>query len=80
MGMSAEGEEDNQRDHESCSDCADMQTYGMPIRETNEAACVAWLTRLYEEKEGERPLEVTIIIVWFICLFPFVIGMLMEMR
>lgn len=29
------------------------QAYGMPIRETDEAACVAWLIRLYQEKVGE---------------------------
>jgi hypothetical protein len=27
-----------------------MQAYGMPIKETDEAACVAWLMRLYQEK------------------------------
>ena len=26
---------------------------GMPIRETDEAACVAWLMRLYQEKVAE---------------------------
>ena len=26
-----------------------MRAYGMPIRETDEAACVAWLMRLYQE-------------------------------
>lgn len=32
------------------NDIAVMQAYGMPIKETNEAACVAWLMRLYQEK------------------------------
>ena len=32
------------------NDRAVMQAYGMPIRETDEAACVAWLMRLYQEK------------------------------
>jgi len=27
-----------------------MKAYGMPIKETDEAACVAWLMRLYQEK------------------------------
>lgn len=27
-----------------------MQAYGMPVRETDEAACVAWLMRLYQQK------------------------------
>ena len=27
-----------------------MQAYGMPIKETDEAACVAWLMRMYQEK------------------------------
>lgn len=30
-----------------------MQAYGMPIKETDEAACVAWLMRLYQEKVNE---------------------------
>ena len=30
-----------------------MQAYGMPIGETDESACVAWLMRLYQEKVGE---------------------------
>lgn len=34
-------------------DMADMQAYGMPIKETDEAACVAWLMRLYQEKVAE---------------------------
>ena len=29
---------------------ANDRSYGMPIRETDEAACVAWLMRLYQEK------------------------------
>ena len=32
------------------NDVAVMQAYGMPIKETDEAACVAWLIRLYQEK------------------------------
>ena len=31
------------------NDKAVMQAYGMPIRTTDEAACVAWLMRLYQE-------------------------------
>ena len=31
------------------NDKAVMQAYGMPIKETDEAACVAWLMRLYQE-------------------------------
>ena len=27
-----------------------MRVYGMPIKETDEVACVAWLMRLYQEK------------------------------
>ena len=34
------------------NDRAVMQAYGMPIKETDEAACVAWLMRLYQEKVG----------------------------
>lgn len=36
------------------NDAAVMQAYGMPIKETDEAACVAWLMRLYQEKVGEQ--------------------------
>ena len=32
------------------NDRAVMKACGMPIRETDEAACVAWLMRLYQEK------------------------------
>lgn len=32
------------------NDAAVMQAYGMPIKETDEAACVSWLMRLYQEK------------------------------
>ena len=32
------------------NNAAVMRAYGMPIRETDEAACVAWLMRLYQEK------------------------------
>ena len=35
------------------NDRAVMQAYGMPIKETDEAACVAWLMRLYQEKTGK---------------------------
>ncbi len=35
------------------NDKAVMQAYGMPIKETDEAACVAWLMRLYQEKINE---------------------------
>ena len=31
------------------NDAAVMQTYGMPIKDTDEAACVAWLMRMYQE-------------------------------
>ena len=31
------------------NNAAVMRAYGMPIRETDEAACVAWLMRLYQE-------------------------------
>ena len=36
------------------NDRAVMQAYGMPIKETDEAACVAWLMKLYQEKVGEH--------------------------
>ena len=32
------------------NDAAVMRAYGMPIKDTDEAACVAWLMRLYQEK------------------------------
>ena len=35
------------------NDRAVMQAYGMPIKETDEAACVAWLMRLYQKKVEE---------------------------
>ena len=35
------------------NDKAVMQAYGMPIKETDEAACVAWLMRLYQEKVND---------------------------
>ena len=35
------------------NDKAVLQAYGMPIKETDEAACVAWLMRLYQEKVNE---------------------------
>ena len=37
----------------TANDRAVMQAYGMPIKETDEAACVAWLMRLYQEKVNE---------------------------
>jgi len=36
------------------NDRAVMQAYGMPIKETDEAACVAWLMKLYQEKIAEK--------------------------
>lgn len=39
------------------NDRAVMQAYGMPIKETDEAACVAWLMRLYQEKVAELEKE-----------------------
>ena len=36
------------------NDRAVMQAYGMPIKETDEAACVAWLMRLYQEMVQEK--------------------------
>lgn len=36
------------------NDKAVMQAYGMPIKDTDEAACVAWLMKLYQEKVGEQ--------------------------
>ena len=35
------------------NDRAVMQAYGMPIKETDEASCVAWLMKLYQEKVNE---------------------------
>ena len=35
------------------NDAAVMKAYGMPIKETDEAKCVAWLMRLYQEKVEE---------------------------
>ena len=32
------------------NDRAVMAAYGMPVKETDEAACVAWLMRLYQQK------------------------------
>ena len=40
---------DLQKAHQA-NERAVMQAYGMPIKETDEAACVAWLMRLYQEK------------------------------
>ena len=36
------------------NDRAVMHAYGMPIKETDEASCMAWLMRLYQEKVGEQ--------------------------
>lgn len=36
------------------NDRAVMQAYGMPIKETDEASCVAWLMRLYQQKVNEK--------------------------
>lgn len=35
------------------NDRAVMQAYGMPIKETDEASCVTWLMKLYQEKVNE---------------------------
>ena len=35
------------------NDKAVMQAYGMPIKDTDEPACVAWLMKLYQEKVGQ---------------------------
>lgn len=45
-----------QKAHQA-NDAAVMKAYGMPIRETDEAACVAWLMRLYQEKVAETEAE-----------------------
>ena len=39
------------------NDAAVMKAYGMPIKETDEAACVTWLMRLYQEKVAETEAE-----------------------
>ena len=39
------------------NDAAVMRAYGMPIKETDEAACVAWLMRLYQEKVSGTKVE-----------------------
>ena len=36
------------------NDVAVMKAYGMSIKETDEAACVAWLMRLYQEKTVDK--------------------------
>lgn len=36
------------------NDQAVMRAYGMPIKETDEAACVAWLMKLYQQKVSEQ--------------------------
>ena len=43
---------DDLRKAHVANDKAVMQAYGMPIKETDEAACVAWLMKLYQEKVG----------------------------
>ena len=35
------------------NNAAVMTAYGMPVKETTEASCVAWLMRLYQEKVAE---------------------------
>ena len=42
-----------QKAHQA-NDRAVMQAYGMPIKETDEASCVAWLMRLYQEKVNAK--------------------------
>ncbi len=44
---------DELRKAHQANDRAVMQAYGMPIKETDEATCVAWLMRLYQEKTSE---------------------------
>ena len=44
---------DSLRKAHQANDCAVMQAYGMPIKETDEASCVAWLMRLYQQKVAE---------------------------
>ncbi len=34
-----------------------MTAYGMPIKETDEVACVAWLMRLYQEKTSQKEVK-----------------------
>lgn len=36
------------------NDKAVMQAYGMPIKETDESSCVAWLMKLYQEKTMKK--------------------------
>ena len=36
------------------NDIAVMKAYGMPIKETNEASCVAWLMKVYQEKVNKN--------------------------
>ncbi len=38
----------------TANDKAVMQAYGMPIKETDEAACVAWLMRLYQKMTEKK--------------------------
>lgn len=45
---------DDLRKAHQANDAAVMKAYGMPIKETDEAACVAWLMRLYQEKVGNQ--------------------------
>jgi len=42
------------RKAQQANDRAAMQAYGMPIKDTDEAACVAWLMRLHQEKVGKQ--------------------------
>ena len=42
-----------QKAHQA-NDRAVMQAYGMPIKETDEASCVTWLMRLYQEKVNAK--------------------------
>ena len=44
------------------NDAAVMAAYGMPIKETDEAACVAWLMRLYQEKVAELDMKASCIL------------------
>lgn len=40
--------------HQACMTARSCRLTGMPIKETNEAACVAWLMKLYQEKITEK--------------------------
>lgn len=43
----------------SLNDAAVMQAYGMPVKTTTEADCVAWLMRLYQEKIKDLQVDIT---------------------